>query len=96
VIFLFSGNNFGIWRIFYSFAEIFETMEMHKDFYIYQAQTTKFAAGFEVEKAEGSYIYGTDGRKYLDFVAGVSANTLGHSHPKIVNAIKEQAINIFT
>jgi hypothetical protein len=32
VIFLFSGNNFGIWRIFYSFAEIFETMEMHKDF----------------------------------------------------------------
>lgn len=66
-------------------------MEMHKDFFIYQAQTTKFAAGFEVEKAEGSYIYGTDGKKYLDFVAGVSANTLGHSHPKVVNAIKEQA-----
>lgn len=63
---------------------------MQKDFFIYQAQTTKFAAGFEVEKAEGSYIYGTDGRKYLDFVAGVSANTLGHSHPKVVNAIKEQ------
>lgn len=66
-------------------------MEMHKNFFIYQAQTTKFAAGFEVEKAIGSYIYGTDGKKYLDFVAGVSANTLGHSHPKIVNAIKEQA-----
>ncbi|MDR6547982.1 acetylornithine/succinyldiaminopimelate/putrescine aminotransferase [Chryseobacterium rhizosphaerae] len=66
-------------------------MEMHKDFFIYQAQTTKFAAGFEVEKAVGNYIYGTDGKKYLDFVAGVSANTLGHSHPKIVNAIKEQA-----
>jgi 4-aminobutyrate aminotransferase-like enzyme len=66
-------------------------MEMHKDFFIYQAQTTKFAAGFEVEKAEGSYIYGTDGKKYLDFVAGVSANTLGHSHPKVVEAIKEQA-----
>lgn len=64
---------------------------MQKEFFQYQAQTTKFAAGFEVEKAEGSYIYGTDGRKYLDFVAGVSANTLGHSHPKIVSAIKEQA-----
>ncbi|MFC6268421.1 aspartate aminotransferase family protein [Frigoriflavimonas asaccharolytica] len=64
---------------------------MQKDFFQFQAQTTKFAAGFEVEKAEGSYIYGTDGRKYLDFVAGVSANTLGHSHPKIVNAIKAQA-----
>ncbi|MDR6923332.1 acetylornithine/succinyldiaminopimelate/putrescine aminotransferase [Chryseobacterium sp. 2987] len=66
-------------------------MEMQKDFFTYQAQTTQFAAGFEVEKAEGCYIYGTDGKKYLDFVAGVSANTLGHSHPKVINAIKEQA-----
>ncbi len=64
---------------------------MQKDFFTYQAQTTRFAAGFEVERAEGSYIYGTDGKKYLDFVAGVSANTLGHSHPKVVNAIKNQA-----
>lgn len=64
---------------------------MQNDFFKYQAQTTQFAAGFEVEKAEGSYIYGKDGRKYLDFVAGVSANTLGHSHPKIVEAIKTQA-----
>ncbi|WP_394369202.1 aspartate aminotransferase family protein [Chryseobacterium paridis] len=66
-------------------------MELQKDFFTYQAQTTQFAAGFEVERAEGSYIFGTDGKKYLDFVAGVSANTLGHSHPKIVSAIKEQA-----
>ncbi|MCQ4035210.1 aspartate aminotransferase family protein [Kaistella montana] len=64
---------------------------MQTDFFKYQAQTTQFAAGFEVEKAEGSYIYGKDGRRYLDFVAGVSANTLGHSHPKIVEAIKTQA-----
>ena len=64
---------------------------MKTNFFKYQAQTTKFAAGFEVEKAEGSYIYGKNGKAYLDFVAGVSANTLGHSHPKIVNAIKEQA-----
>lgn len=64
---------------------------MQNDFFNYQAQTTKFAAGFEVEKAEGNYIYGKDGKAYLDFVAGVSANTLGHSHPKIISAIKEQA-----
>lgn len=64
---------------------------MNNDFYKYQAQTTPYASGFEVEKAEGSYIYGKDGKKYLDFVAGVSANTLGHSHPKVVSAIKEQA-----
>ncbi|WKS95035.1 aspartate aminotransferase family protein [Riemerella columbina] len=64
---------------------------MQEDFFKYQAQTTPFASGFEAEKAEGSYIYGKDGRAYLDFVAGVSANTLGHSHPKVIAAIKEQA-----
>ena len=64
---------------------------MKQEFFKFQAQTTPYAAGFEVEKAEGSYIYGKDGKAYLDFVAGVSANTLGHSHPKVVNAIKEQA-----
>ncbi len=64
---------------------------MQHDFFKYQAQTTQFAAGFEVEKAAGSYVYGRNGQRYLDFVAGVSANTLGHSHPKIVEAIKTQA-----
>lgn len=64
---------------------------MKEDFFKYQAQTTPFAAGFEVASAKGSYIFGKDGKAYLDFVAGVSANTLGHSHPKIVAAIKEQA-----
>ena len=64
---------------------------MKQEFFKFQAQTTPYAAGFEVEKAEGSYIYGKDGKAYLDFVAGVSANTLGHSHPKVVNAINAQA-----
>lgn len=65
--------------------------EMKQDFFKYQAQTTPFASGFEVKSAKGCYIYGKDGREYLDFVAGVSANTLGHSHPKVIDAIKEQA-----
>ncbi|MDR1877771.1 MAG: aspartate aminotransferase family protein [Flavobacteriaceae bacterium] len=64
--------------------------KLQKDFFEYQAKTTFHASGFEVEKAAGNYIYGKDGKAYLDFVAGVSANTLGHSHPKIVQAIKEQ------
>lgn len=63
---------------------------MKTDFLKYQAQTSQFASGFEVEKAEGCYIYGTDGKKYLDLIAGVSANTLGHSHPKVLKAIHEQ------
>ena len=43
-----------------------------------------------ISRAEGSYIYDSQGKAYLDFVAGVSANVLGHRHPKVVNAIKDQ------
>ena len=43
-----------------------------------------------ISKAEGSYIYDTNGKAYLDFVAGVSACTLGHRHKKVVGAVKEQ------
>ncbi|AVR45917.1 aspartate aminotransferase family protein [Christiangramia fulva] len=64
---------------------------MNKDFFKYQAQTTPHPLGLEVSHAIGSYIYTTDGKKHLDFVAGVSACSLGHSHPKIVAAIKKQA-----
>ncbi len=63
---------------------------MKKDFFTYQAQTTNTPLAIEISKAEGVYVYDTNGKKYLDFIAGVSANTLGHSHPKITNAIKEQ------
>ena len=64
---------------------------MNKDFLRYQAQTTPHPLGLEVELAKGSYIFTTDGKKHLDFVAGVSACSLGHCHPKVVKAIKEQA-----
>ena len=63
---------------------------LKEGFFQFQAQTTNFASGFEVDYAKGSYIFGKDGRAYLDFVAGVSVNTLGHSHPRINQAIIEQ------
>jgi acetylornithine/succinyldiaminopimelate/putrescine aminotransferase len=44
----------------------------------------------EISHAEGSYIYDTNNKAYLDFVAGVSACSLGHRHPKVVDAIKTQ------
>ena len=44
----------------------------------------------EVKEALGSYIYDTNGKSYLDFVAGVSACSLGHRNPKVVQAIKDQ------
>jgi len=45
----------------------------------------------EAERAEGSYIYATDGRKYLDFTCGIGVTNTGHCHPKVVAAIREQA-----
>ena len=43
------------------------------------------------KKGRGSYLYGTDGRKYLDFVQGIAVNSLGHAHPKLVKAINNQS-----
>ena len=63
---------------------------MKNDFLRYQAQTTPHPLAVEVSHAEGSYIYSEDGKKYLDFVAGVSACSLGHRHPRVVQAIKDQ------
>lgn len=42
-------------------------------------------------KGEGAWVWDAEGRKYLDFVAGLAVNSLGHCHPKIVAAIREQA-----
>ncbi|MBT7306387.1 MAG: aspartate aminotransferase family protein [Bacteroidetes bacterium] len=64
---------------------------MKKDFYKHQTQTTQHPLAMEISHAKGSYIYDTKGVAHLDFVAGVSACSLGHSHPKVVKAITEQA-----
>lgn len=63
---------------------------MKDDFFTYQAQTTPHPLAMEISHAEGSYIYDTNGKAYLDFVAGVSACSLGHKHPRVINAIKQQ------
>ena len=63
---------------------------LNTDFLKYQAQTSPYPLGMEVSHAIGSYIYATDSKKYLDFVAGVSACALGHQHPRVNQAIKDQ------
>ncbi|MDG2433679.1 aspartate aminotransferase family protein [Flavobacterium sp.] len=63
---------------------------MNTDFLKYQAQTSPYPLGMEVSHAIGSYIYDTSNKKYLDFVAGVSACTLGHQPPRVNQAIKDQ------
>ena len=63
---------------------------MQDDFLKYQAQTTPHPLAMEISHAEGSYIFDTNNKAYLDFVAGVSACSLGHKHPRVVSAIKDQ------
>ena len=63
---------------------------MNTDFLKYQAQTSPYPLGMEISHAVGSYIYDTNSKKYLDFVAGVSACALGHQHPRVNQAIKDQ------
>lgn len=63
---------------------------MKKDFLNHQAQTSPHPLEMEISYAKGSYIYDSNNKAYLDFVAGVSACPLGHQHPRITNAIKDQ------
>ena len=63
---------------------------MLSDFLKYQAQTSPYPLSMEISHALGSYIYDVKGNKFLDFVAGVSACTLGHQNKRVNDAIKNQ------
>jgi acetylornithine/succinyldiaminopimelate/putrescine aminotransferase len=55
------------------------------------AQTSNSPIGLEIARAEGSWLYTRDGRRYLDFIAGIGVSALGHGHPAVLRAIEEQA-----
>lgn len=62
-----------------------------KDVFIkHVAQTSPFPLKIEVEKAEGTYIFDKEGKKYFDLISGIAVTNIGHRHPKVVAAIKEQ------
>jgi len=54
------------------------------------AQTSETPLALEIEKAEGVYLFDTSGKRYLDLISGISVSNVGHRHPKVVTAIKEQ------
>jgi len=54
------------------------------------AQTTDFPLMLEIERAEGVYMYDTDGKAYIDLISGIGVSNLGHGHPKVISAIKQQ------
>ncbi len=54
------------------------------------AQTTTHPFLIPIEKAEGVYLYGPDGKRYIDFISGIGVSNIGHRHPKVIEAIKLQ------
>ena len=56
----------------------------------YLASTTNFPFGIEVDRAEGTFIYDTKGKRYFDLITGISVSNLGHQHPQIIREIKKQ------
>jgi len=65
-------------------------LSIKDSFYEHVAQTSDAPMGLEIERAEGPFIYTTDGNKYIDFISGIAVSSLGHRHPKVVEAVKRQ------
>ena len=65
-------------------------MSNKEDFLSFQGQTNPFPYLIEVENAEGIYIYDKAGKSFLDMIAGVAVNNIGHNHPLVKDAIKAQ------
>ena len=55
------------------------------------AQTSPAPIGIEMVKADGIYLYDIEGKKYIDAISGFSVANIGHSHPKVVEAVQKQA-----
>lgn len=67
-------------------------MPTQRQFFLqHLAQTSDAPLALEIVKGDGMYLYDVDGKKYLDLIAGISVSTLGHCHPEVVKAVKNQA-----
>lgn len=66
------------------------TTDHQSGFYQHLAQTSDHPMGLEVERADGPWIYTTDGRRYLDLISGIAVSSLGHRHPAVIEALRKQ------
>src|SRR5262245_40270921 len=64
--------------------------DLQQAFHTHLAQTSPHPIALDITGAEGCYLLTRDGRRYLDLVAGLAVNNVGHRHPAVVEAIKEQ------
>jgi len=67
------------------------TTQLYQDNFPYMTPAWSRIFNFVADRAEGSYIYTDDGKKLLDFTSGIGVTNTGHCHPKVVEAIREQA-----
>ena len=67
------------------------TSQLYQDNFPHMTPAWSRIFNFVAERAEGAYIYTDDGRKLLDFTSGIGVTNTGHCHPKVVEAIREQA-----
>ncbi|MFY8036483.1 MAG: aspartate aminotransferase family protein [Cyclobacteriaceae bacterium] len=66
-------------------------MDFSEDIFLRKlAPTSPFPFLISIEKAEGVYLYSPEGKKYLDMISGIGVSNIGHRHPKVVQAIKDQ------
>ena len=54
------------------------------------AQTSAFPLAIEIDRSEGVYLYDTNGKQYLDLISGIGVSSIGHRHPDVVEAVKNQ------
>lgn len=66
-------------------------MNNRERFFEYQAQTTAHPMGLEIVQADGLWVTDADGKRYMDLVSGLAVTNIGHRHPAVVAAVKEQA-----
>ena len=66
-------------------------LNLRQLFLSHNAQTTDFPLSLEIVRAEGLYLYDKDNKSYLDLISGIGVSSIGHRHPKVVEAIKKQA-----
>ncbi|MEZ4902315.1 MAG: aspartate aminotransferase family protein [Spirosomataceae bacterium] len=59
-------------------------------FYHYLAQTSDFPLALDIDRAEGVYLYGQEGKRYTDMISGIAVSNVGHRHSKVLEAIQNQ------
>lgn len=67
-----------------------QTPSSRETFFSHIAQTSDEPMGLEISYAEGPFLYTTDGKQFTDFISGIAVSSLGHRHPNVVSAVKDQ------